>query len=115
MIPPTPTPAQGSHRTKYLRRAQEDSCAQGKKCALENVPEESVSAAWVTVTWPWAVPAGLSAGTNTSTHTARLWPAGTSSGKALRFSPTNTSTSGKRGSIVRPTRPRQPEALVALT
>src|SRR4051812_35831826 len=52
----------------------------------------------VTVTSPVYLPAGVPGGTKTSTQIARDSPAGTSKGKALRFSPTYVSTSGTSGS-----------------
>src|SRR6266568_9276972 len=64
----------------------------------------------VAVYWPGGAPAG----TNASTHSARASPAGTSKGKAFRFSPTTSSTSGTSASGKEPVTPSGPLGLASV-
>ena len=74
----------------------------------------SVTGTWalappLTTSVPVYLPAGASAGTCTSTYTARFSPAGTSNGNAFRFSPMIGSTSGTSASGHQPVAPSPPD------
>src|SRR4051812_36481144 len=86
---------------------------------IEKSQTVSVTGTWkvtppVTITAPVYVPAGAEAGTWMSTNTARLWPAGTSKGKAFRFSPMIGSMLGISASGQTPAAPSPPVGCVTV-
>ena len=66
----------------------------------------------LTLTSPEYSPDAASGGTNASTQMARLSPAGTSKGKALRRSPSISSTSGTSASGQGPVAPSSAEGVL---